>query len=225
MNRYSLLIGCLLVLAGCGAQAQFNAAVDTPLVSFKNKPTPFVTYDIAGSLLGGHGATTFELRGGLDFKKKVRLSVGWAWVLSDIVDKNKEVVLESGKDSIVPADLRMQFATVNAEYTFFDNDRWQITVPVSTGYGMSYYRYNERVDGVYKKQKTDKNPVAVFGPSLTVTYKLLKWVGVSAGLGYRFMIKDNDEVRQRLSSPIYTIKARIFFDEIYKSVFPKKTPQ
>jgi hypothetical protein len=212
----------LLVFAVQTASAQFNAAVDTPLVSFKNKPTPFLNYDISGSLVGGKGATTSEVRGGLDFKKTVRLGIGYAWVVSDIVE-DKTVTLESGKDSVVPAELRMQFFTLSAEYTFFDNARWQITMPVMVGYGTSYFRFNERVDGDYKKQKTDKNPVAIYGPSVTATYKLVKWVGISAGIGYRFMVKDNDEVRERLSSPIYSIKARIFFDEIYRSVFPKGT--
>ena len=121
----------------------------TPLVSFRSKPKPFVTYDLSGSLVGGKGATTSELRGGLDFKRKLRLGIGWAWVVSDIVE-DKQVTLESGKDSIVPAELRMSFGTVSAEYTFFENDRWQITGPFVVGFGSTYFRYNERVDDEYK---------------------------------------------------------------------------
>jgi hypothetical protein len=219
MTRICCCFALLLCLAAGPLFAQFNPEIDTPLVSFRNKPTPFLNYDISGSLVGGKGATTSEIRSGLDFRKTVRLGVGYAWVVSDIVE-NKTVTLESGKDSIVPAELRLQFVTLSAEYSFFDNERWQVTVPVMIGYGTSYFRFNERVNDEYKKQKTDKNPVAIFGPTMTVTYKLVKWVGVSAGVGYRFMFKDEDEVKERLSSPIYSIKARIFFDEIYKSVFP-----
>lgn len=222
MPRPPIILFVLLQMAVLSPfEALSQQKDDTPLVSFRAKPKPFVTYDLSGSLVGGKGATTSELRGGLDFKRKLRLGIGWAWVVSDIVE-DKEVTLESGKDSIVPAELRMSFGTASAEYTFFENDRWQITGPFMIGFGNTYFRYNERVDGEYKKQKTEKNPVAVFGPSVTATYKLLKWVGVSVGIGYRFMVKDEDEVREKLSSPIYSLKARIFFDEVYKSLFVKE---
>ena len=61
----------------------------------------------------------------------------------------------------------------------------------------------------------------VSGLSAVATYRILRWVGLSAGLGYRVGILNNDKVEESFNSPVYTFKFRIFFGEIYKSVFPR----
>jgi hypothetical protein len=51
---------------------------------------------------------------------------------------------------------------------------------------------------------------------MNLEYKILNLVGVGAGLGYRIMLKNNSEIDHSFTSPIYVIRFRLIFDEIYK---------
>ena len=197
---------------------------DTPLVGFKGKPSFFFTLDNTASFVGGKSATTNELRFGLDFKKKLKLGLGYGQLVSDIV-VNKNVVIENaGNDSVatVPANLSLSFFSANAEYVFFNSKRWQISTPLQIGVGSTYFLYYESdKNGKSIQKRTDEGTVLVTGFSAVATYRILRWIGISAGLGYRVGILNNDKVAESFNSPVYTFKFRIFFGEIYKSVFPR----
>ena len=198
-----------------------NMVVDTPLVSFKNKPKLFLTFDRTSSFVSGKGATTNEIRMGLDFKKKIRFGIGFAGLASDIVANKTIVTQNTSVDSIVPAKLTLSYLSLSGEYTFYESKRWQITMPVVIGFGSSYFSYYEKINGSYKTKRTDEGGVILMGPSGVVTYRILRWIGLSGGIGYRHMIVNNSKVKESFNSPIYLFRVRIFMGEIYKTVFPR----
>src|SRR5688572_14432206 len=211
-----------LVLLSFPAISQIGKTmVDTPLVSFKHKPKFFLTLDRTSSFVEGKGATTNEIRMGLEFKKKIRFGIGYAALVSDIVTDKTIVTEVTGFDSLVPAELSLSYLTWSAEYTFYDSKRWQITVPGMLGTGSSYFQYYEKVDGEYKTKRTDEGGVVLLGASGIATYRILRWFGLSAGLGYRYLIVNNGKVKESFNSPVYLFRIRIFMGEIYKSIFPR----
>ena len=219
---------CFVLLLSVSSDAMafdvIEQPTDTPLVGFKGKPSFFFTLDNTASFVGGKSATTNELRFGLDFKKKLKLGLGYGQLVSDIV-VNKNVVIENaGNDSVatVPANLSLSFFSANAEYVFFNSKRWQISTPLQIGVGSTYFLYYESdKNGKSIQKRTDEGTVLVTGFSAVATYRILRWIGISAGLGYRVGILNNDKVAESFNSPVYTFKFRIFFGEIYKSVFPR----
>ena len=219
---------CFVLLLSVSSDAMafdvIEQPTDTPLVGFKGKPSFFFTLDNTASFVGGKSATTNELRFGLDFKKKLKLGLGYGQLVSDIV-VNKNVVIENaGNDSVatVPANLSLSFFSANAEYVFFNSKRWQISTPLQIGVGSTYFLYYESdKNGKSIQKRTDEGTVLVSGFSAVATYRILRWIGISAGLGYRVGILNNDKVAESFNSPVYTFKFRIFFGEIYKSVFPR----
>ena len=64
--------------------------------------------------------------------------------------------------------------------------------------------------------------IILFEPAITGHYKLIRWVGLGFGVGYRVMLKNNHQLKDNLSSPIYILRLKIFVDEIYRTVFPPK---
>jgi hypothetical protein len=217
---------CFVLLLSVSSDAMafdvIEQPTDTPLVGFKGKPSLFFTLDNTASFVGGKSATTNELRFGLDFKKKLKLGLGYGQLVSDIV-VNKDIVAErTDNDSVVPANLSLSFFSANAEYVFFNSKRWQISTPLQIGVGSTYFLYYESdKNGKSIQKRTDEGTVLVSGFSAVATYRILRWVGISAGLGYRVGILNNDKVSESFNSPVYTFKFRIFFGEIYKSVFPR----
>ncbi|MGR6088117.1 MAG: hypothetical protein ACU4F9_08070 [Arcticibacter sp.] len=220
--RWLCMIFLLLGVLDAKAFDVIEQPADTPLVGFKGKPSFFFTLDNTASFVGGKSATTNELRFGLDFKKKLKLGLGYGQLVSDIV-VNKDIVTErTGNDSVVPANLSLSFFSANAEYVFFNSKRWQISTPFQIGLGSTYFLYYEAdKSGKSVQKRTDEGTVVVSGLSAVATYRILRWVGLSAGLGYRVGILNNDKVEESFNSPVYTFKFRIFFGEIYKSVFPR----
>jgi len=189
--------------------------------SFKNKPKIFLTLDRTGSFVSGKEATTNELRVGLEFKKKLRLGIGFAALVSDVVAEKVAVTEMTNVDSVVNAKLSLSYMTFSAEYTFYDSKRWQITMPVTLGIGSSYFNYFEYVKGDYQTKKLDEGTVVIFGPTGVATYRILRWVGVSGGIGFRYVLVNNSKVKESFNSPIYLFRIRIFLGEIYKTVFPR----
>lgn len=213
-------IAVLLLAITAYGQTEYSR-VDTPLVSFKNKPKVFLTLDKTSSFVSGKGATTNEIRLGLDFKKKLRFGIGYAELASDVVTDKSIVTSVTGVDSLVPAKLSLSYMTLSAEYTFFESKRWQITSPLTLGLGSSYFSYYEQINGEYETLKLDKGGVVLLGASGIATYRILRWVGLSAGLGFRQVVVNNGKVKESFNSPVYLFRIRIFMGEIYKSIFPR----
>jgi hypothetical protein len=50
---------------------------------------------------------------------------------------------------------------------------------------------------------------------------------VGAGFGYRIMLKNNRDIEQQFTSPVYALRLRLIFDELYgrykKHIAPTKT--
>jgi hypothetical protein len=55
---------------------------------------------------------------------------------------------------------------------------------------------------------------------INAQYKVLKWVGLGAGIGYRFMLVSNPEIDTDFSSMVYSIRIKVFLGEIMKTIFP-----
>lgn len=202
------------------AQQITGTEKEGPYVSFKNKPSFFLTLDRSNSLVAGKSAVTNELRLGLDFKRKVRLGIGFAGIASDVVS-SKTVRTEADFDTTLNALLSMNYLTLSAEYTFYESKRWQVTMPVMTGIGTAFWTYYEKVNGEVKTKKLDEGGVLLTGPSVVVTYRIFRWFGLSGGVGYRQLIINNSKINESFNSPIYTLRVRIFMGEIYKTVFPR----
>lgn len=230
--RYRLMIRklgvsvlCLLLwlLASAG---QLAAQKPEPRSFFsfrdKQKPKVFLTLDRTSSFVGGKAASTNELKFGLEFRKKLRLGLGFGALVSDVVAP-KSIVTESTQlDSTVNAELTFGFVSWNAEYIFYDSKRWQIAMPVSLGAGSSYFEYFEKTGpDSFKTKQTDQGPLMFLSATGVATYRVIRWVGLSAGVGYRFAIINNNKIDESFNSPVYTFKIRVFLGEIYKSIFPR----
>jgi hypothetical protein len=85
--------------------------------------------------------------------------------------------------------------------------------------GKSYFWYYKNLEK--DKGQTDKETVALLTLNVDAQYKIIKWVGVGAGLGFRVMLKDNNDIHENFNSIIYSLQIRLFVDEIYRSIFPK----
>lgn len=212
MRKTVLLAFILAMPFVCAAQF-----VDSVKLALKQKPKFFLQFDSYNSIVTGSKANAPGIKIGLDYGKKIRFGVGYFKLNTDVVEKFYNL---KGEGDTVRAELSSHYFTVGAEYVLFRKGPWQISVPAHIGLGSSYFQYP---DSVYGEQKIHRKGIVLFEPAITGHYKIIKWVGVGFGVGYRLMLKNNPEVDDNFNSPLYVIRLKIFFDEIYKSIFkPEK---
>lgn len=224
MNAGRIKIKIVSTVAGCiffiSSLLSANAQIlDTIRASFHTKPKFFFQIGTYNSFVSNEPANTFGFKGGLEFNRRIRIGIGFYNLTSDIV-KEKTITDVFDYDSTLNAQLEMYFIPVSFEYIFYHRNPWQLSVPLNIGAGKSYFWYYLNKEG--DRGRVDEKSAALMTVSLEAQYKIFKWFGVGAGLGYRIMLKDNSNIDENFNSVIYNLGIRIFVDEIYRSVFKKK---
>lgn len=187
----------------------------------KNRIKPYFSLDSYYSFIGSKSADVFGFKAGIEWDDTWRFAAGYNKITSDIIEYKQLPGQErsyAGRDS-VKAQLYLRYYPVMAEYVFHNHDPWQLSVPLSIGYGRSYFQYYDTRE---EARRIFEHGVLVSDIGLSAQYKILKWIGLGAGLGYRLMLVNNPKIDTRFNSPIFSLKLKLFPSEIYKSLFPEK---
>jgi len=211
-----LVYGIFLLFAVHRCPAQI---FDTIRASFHSKPKFLFQIDTYNSFVSKEPANTFGIRTGLEFNRRVRLSIGYYNLTSDIV-KQKFISGVFANDTTLNARLDMNYFPVGFEYIFYNKDPWEISMPLSIGAGKSFFWYFLNSAG--DKGRIDQKTVLLMTLAGGAQYKILKWFGIGAGLGFRIMLVDNSSINENFNSVIYSLNLRIFPDEIFRLLFHKK---
>ncbi len=191
--------------------------LDSVFFSLSQRPRFFFQLDAANSFVSGSGANAIGFRAGLDFHKRIKFGTGFYTVISDIVE-NKYV---EKYDTFYNAKLQVNYYTTFADLVLYTYERWQFSLQNQLGIGNSYFWYYPNREGNKKKtENINSGMIMLYEPMLSGQFKILKWVGVGFGTGYRIMLVNNKEIDHKLSSPVYAIKLKIFMNEIVNSIWP-----
>lgn len=185
------------------------------------KPRFFFQLDRFNSFVSNQGANVSGFKTGLEFAHKYRFGLGFYNLKSDIIEYkvlNAEDAQNAPNDT-VKAVLNMVTIPFCFEYVFYDNDPWQFSLPINLGFGETYFTY---FDNSNKEKRIKDYPILDYEIAVAGQYKILKWFGVGAGVGYRLMLIDNPAKDHNFNSPIYTVKLKLFVGEIFRSIFPPK---
>lgn len=209
--RLSYLLLFLLIPTVLSAQSSND--------SIWRKPRFFLQLDRYNSIVADRGADMLGIKAGLEFGKKYRFGIGIFNLKSDIIEYKKlspEQAAEAPADT-VKAQLNMGYVPLCFEYIFYNAGKWQFGVPVHLGFGETYFEYFDKngKTSKIKDQKVMLTDVVVSGQ-----YKILRWVGIGAGVGFRKMLIDNPDIQRDFNSPLYNIRIKLFLGEIYRTVFP-----
>ncbi len=206
------------------SESAFGGPTDSiPSLSWK-RPRFLFQIDRYLSFVSKSGADIFGFRTGLEFQKKYRFGMGLYDLKSDIIvmlPLNEEDAANAPNDT-VKAKLNMTIIPFFFEYVFYDKDPWQCSASVSMGFGETYFNYFDK-NG--KNKRLSDAPILDYEVGINGQYKILKWFGVGAGLGYRLMLIDNPKNDYNFNAPFYNVKLKLFVGEIFRSIFPNKKLQ
>ncbi|MBA3970737.1 MAG: hypothetical protein H0X46_01070 [Bacteroidetes bacterium] len=217
MNFRYFIFFILVSFASSFAIAQ--PTLDTMRMYLKQKPHLFGKFDTRNSFIDGGRAKVWGIKTGVSYGKRLYFGVGYNQFSPPSKDFDKEIYIVNTNNELekITATLRMFYISVHVEYVFYQTKRWHLSMPLQFGIGQVYYKYTN----LGKRKVIEKDYNFVYEPAVSLEYKFVKWAGVGADIGYRFMLTDYSRLNQKFTSPIYAFKFILYYNEIVKSIFPK----
>ncbi|CAN5203414.1 hypothetical protein BH09BAC5_BH09BAC5_13740 [soil metagenome] len=213
MNKKIIFLNALLFVLIADCRAQWADSLDQIL---HGKIFPTASFDSRNSFVSSSRAHIWGIKAGVEFSGKLQGGIGY-----NRHDNNlkKEVYFSDafGNPDSAKAELHLDYFSFYLRFVYYDKGRWKFSVmPYQLGFGNSRYSYSE--NGISKI--SGKKFVVLFEPGISVSFKIFKWFGAGADVGYRIMLRGNKAIPENFNSPIYSFYAIIYWGELFKLTFP-----
>jgi hypothetical protein len=206
-----LIFFCSITIAA-KAQPTFDTIKDC----LKHKPHVFGKLDSRNSFIDNSRAKIFGIKIGLDFNERLQFGVGYNQLYSKATNFEKTVFF-TNKNNVSDsslASLHLYYFSACMEYVYYQNKKWELSIPLQFGIGQTYYQYSD----LGEIKIIERGRIFIYEPAVAVEYKITRWFGIGAGIGFRFMVTDYKHLNDKFNSPTYAFKTLIYFDEIWDSV-------
>ncbi len=208
-----LIFSCAFLSLGA------QPTIDTLKYCLKQRPHLFAKLDTRNSFISNSRAKIFGVKAGLKYGKRLSFGIGYNQLYPPAKNFDTQVYYRN-QDNIeqsVTANLKLFYISSHVEYVFYQTKHWELSMPLQIGVGQTYYKYKL----LGETKKIEKNVNFIYEPCVSIEYKYLKWIGVGADVGFRFMVTKDKKLNQNFNSPTYAFKLLIYYNEIFKSLFPK----
>jgi hypothetical protein len=213
-------VSTLLLFILISADSVSQPTLDTINACLKLKPRLFAKVDTRNSFIENSRAQIIGIKGGIHYGKRLYFGVGYNQLYNSAPAFNKEVYYTGAgnKTDSVTAKLQMWYISIHGEYVFHQAGRWKLSMPLQFGIGKTDYKYF--LFGI--KRRREENINLIYEPAVSVEYKLTRWFGLGADIGYRFMMSGDRKLLSHFTSPTYSFHLQLYYSELLKSMFPKK---
>ena len=203
----------VVIVCRLTVNAQF---LDTIKSITQKRPGIDARLETRNSFFENGRAKVTGVRLGLIFQKKLRVGVGYSWLSSDVYEK-KAIINYLGNKDTVNNYLKFGYIAFYTDFVFYKTKRWQVSVPLQWGAGLTWFKYNNGMQDV----SSSKDYLLLYEPGISVQFKIFRWCGLGTDIAYRFTLQNKRELRNKLNSPTYGFKFLIWFDQLYYLGFPK----
>ena len=209
---FSIIIIAFLLI---GFRANAQPTVDTIKDCLKQSPHLFGKLDSHDSFISNGRAKILGVKFGLSYGSRLYFGLGYNQLYPPAKKFDKQVYFVNADNlaDSATALLQLFYFSAQVEYVYYQNNNWQLSIPVQLGFGKTFYQY--QLSG--EKKEVESTFVLIYEPAVSVEYKFAKWFGVGADVGFRFIVTDYRRSYQKFNSPTYAFKLLIYYHEIYKS--------
>lgn len=173
-------------------------------------------FDSRRTFVARKSVSIFGIRAGLHYKEKYGTGIGYytsrSWGLfanpisKDFIDTRSTPV------QTLPAEVGFDYASVFGEYIFLEKNRWQLTANTQFGVG----KVNIKLfDG--DSTREFKENKSLMEHSVKAKFKTTRWLDLYGGVGYRYLLNGEQQIKDAFNAPIYIVSFGIYFSEIFKS--------
>jgi hypothetical protein len=158
---------------------------------------------------------------GFQYKNRFRAGLG-LYRLSKPAPIKAPINIGTASEKIVDASLDFSYLSAVVEPIFLKTKKWELSAPVHLGSGTASLSYIDSNTTVPQEKLINEKKTGLLEVSFVAEYKLLRWLGFGAGIGYRQMLTSDDILRKNFNGPIYLFKMKIYFHEIYNMIFKER---
>lgn len=187
------LLAALLLLAGLPAAAQeVDTAGTSPPKRVRAGYRPIFNFDTRRTHVDGENAKFNGFRIGAQRGKDI-IAVGFYGLATPFIEE--DVLLADVPDT-TSSRLKIDYVGLTYERIVFDSRKWQISIPVQLGLGSVSMDYLDSTE-VYRPYA--RQEVVPVESGVKGAFKLLFWLHLTAGVGYRHVF-----TRDRLAGATYS---------------------
>lgn len=173
------------------------------------------SFDMRNSFVIGHSVKFNGVKIGLGNSKQ-RLGIGIHFLRSPIVTTSNKVDVNDATDT---NRYGLGYFSLYYERIIFQSKRWEFTAPIHFNVGAIKGEYLNN-NGKYV-QFLDQG-ITALTISVKSHYKIYRWVGLSAGLGYNQVLGNDKRTQKALNAPFYSFGLKVFLGETWKLLTNKK---
>ena len=172
--------------------------------SFQYQPVFILKLDARNSFVSSYSVKLIGIKAGLNYNNTTKIGLGYSWINSDF-----QSIYQS--DTV---NFKMNNLSAFIEYNFYKTDKIYADIPIHLGISKLSY--------IKEEQSRATTYALVYEPAMTIEYRFLRYLGLGTGFGYRVVLYNHKEINEKLSSPIYIFRFKVYFGDIYKKHFKKK---
>jgi len=179
---------------------------------FHKSPAPFFSLDSRNSRVVGNPVRLFGLKVGLEWAERYRAGFGFYRVTT----RFNRLVRAGDQHPDVKSRFRFRYYSLFGEYRFFHNKKWTFNGTVHLGLGRNYYEPLNRPD---LPERVNEKLVLLMTPHISGSYRILPWLGVGGGVGYRKTLIPGLVRTDKLNGGIVAVGVQVYPYALYKAIF------
>jgi hypothetical protein len=211
--RCFFMVGLALCCGFLGLKAQgLNAPGELPH-AFKQSPKILVGLDSRRSFISNRDVKIMGLRVGLDFEKHARVGFGIYTLASPFsrtfIRPNQLGILDT-----LQCQLEFAYMTAYFEYVVLTTKHWEVSVPLHLGIG----------DVGFTLLPDPPKAFLLGEMSVQASYKIVPFLGLAGGFGYRQIFLGGYLIRENFDAPIYSFGIKFWTGYLIEKVLKKMKP-
>jgi len=183
--------------------------------SFKSKPKLDVKFDNRFSFIRDTDVKTIGIKVGLNYRRKFKVGLGFNQMLFNV----EKVAFDEDAGINRAVELEYSYFSPYIEYVYYNTRKWEFSLSLQHGIGGASYQYR---DANGKKKKLINSVVLSYEPAMLIDYKIIRWIGIGTGIGYRMVYRKTPGIKEKFSSPEYVIKLKVYLGEIVRTMTGKE---
>ena len=183
---------------------------------FKSRSSIDARLESRYSFIANNLISVTGVRLGVAYNRKLRIGGGISW-LKTKVPETFYVSNDIGTIDTLPKFLKFAYLCYYIDFVYYKTKRWQLSVPIQAGTGFSWYQKEENYTLNAKGKKTF---LLLYEPGITVQFKVFRYFGLGGDVAFRFVMKNNKKISEKLLSPTLSLKILFWPDQLFYELRP-----
>ena len=183
--------------------------------SFSSKPKLDVKFDNRFSFIRDGDVKTIGVKVGVNFRRKFKVGLGLNQMLLPV----NTFAFDASAGINRAVELEYSYFSPYLEYVYYNTRKWEFSLSIQHGIGGASYQYT-KANG--KKIKLTNSAILSYEPAMLIDYKIIRWVGIGTGIGYRLVYYKSPGIKEKFTSPEYVIKLKVYLGEIVRTITGKE---